>query len=285
MAKVKTRKRPKGRQTKARQAEGRRRLWGLPRFAWPLIALAIAGIVLLIVVPGRTPPAYTGPPRAAIVDQLSVLQVNEAFITEITRELEEYGLEVDLYQGDEIDVNFYRELPTRGYKLIIFRAHSGILGEHEVVHYQTLLFTNEEYSKAKHWPDQFAGRLHMATVGDDHPMVFGIPPEFITDGMNGRFDDTVVIMMGCSGIHLPDLAKAFIEKGASVYMAWNATVDLHYVDKATPYLVRQLCSEKATIQEAVANTMAEIGPDPRYSAELHYYPSRIGSNTLDGLTG
>ncbi len=282
---MKTRKQPKGRQTKARQAEGRHRFWGLPRFAWPLIALAIAGIVVLIVVPGRALPGYTGPPRAAIVDQLSVLQVNKAFITEITRELEEYGLEVDLYQGDEIDVNFYRELPTRGYKLIIFRAHSGILGEHEVVHYQTLLFTNEEYSKTRHWDHQFAGRLHIATVGEDHPMVFGIPPEFITDGMKGRFDDTVVIMMGCSGIYIPDLAEAFIDKGASAYLAWNANVLLNYVDKATLHLVGQLCSEKATIQEAVASTMAEIGPDPTYAAELHYYPSRIGSKTLDGLTG
>lgn len=275
MAKKKTR----------RQAVTRPRKKRIPRLAWLLIAVAIVGLVVLVRLypPGHTPDG-TGALRAAIVDQLSVMLVNEAFITEVTTELEEFGFEVDLYQGDDIDVDFYRELPTHGYKLIIFRAHSGILGEDEVVHYQTLLFTNENYSRVRHRADQFAGRLHMATVGEDHPMVFGIPPEFITDGMKGRFDDTVVIMMGCSGIHIPDLAKAFIEKGASVYIAWNATVDLHYVDEATPYLVRQLCSQNVTIQEAVASTMAEIGPDPKYLAELMYYPSGIGGRTLDGLT-
>jgi hypothetical protein len=280
-------RRTKGKQTKAKQAEGRRCWWGLPRLAWLLIALAIAGIVVLVRLypPGQPPPDYMGPPRAAIVDQLSDFQENPAFIAEVTRQLEDYGLEVDLYQGDEIDVAFYRELPARGYRLIVFRAHSGILAEHEVVHHQTLLFTNEEYSSVRHWDDQFAGRLHMATVGEGYPMLFGIPPEFITDGTKGKFDDTVIIMMGCAGIYLKDLAKAFIEQGASAYLAWNASVDLHYVDRATPYLIRQLCSENVTIQEAVDSTMAVEGPDPNHSAELHYYPSGTGGKTLDELIG
>ncbi len=270
-------------QTRTKRVEDKR-LWGrLPRFAWISIAVVIAvtAVLLGIYGVGRSAPGYTGPPRAAIVDQLSVMLVNEAFITQVTTELEEFGFEVDLYQGDEVDVDLYRELPTLGYKLIIFRAHSGLVGEEDVVHVQTLLFTNEDYSRVRHWDHQFAGRLHMATVGEGYPTVFGIPQEFITDGMEGRFDDTIVIMMGCSGIYIPDLATGFIEKGALAYLAWNATVDLHYVDEATPYLIRQLCSEGLTIQEAVANTMAHIGPDPTYDAELKYYPARRGDSRLE----
>jgi len=270
-------------QTKGRHAGGKPAKRRLPWFAWLFIALAVAGLAVFVRIyaTGQPPPDNVATPRAAIVDQLSSIQVNEAFIAEITRELEEYGFQVDLYQGDEIDVDFYRELPTHGYKLIVFRAHSGILAEHEEIHWQTLLFTNEIYSRARHWADQFDGRLAMATVGEDYPMVFGIPPQFITESMKGNFDDTVIIMMGCSGIHMRDLAQAFIEKGASAYLAWNATVDLYYVDEATAYLVRQLCSEELTIKEAVDSTMAVIGLDPQYQAGLEYYPLGIGDRTLE----
>ncbi len=66
--------------------------------------------------------------KAAIIDQLYDLQPNPAFIEQTTQYLQDYGFEVDLYQGDAVTVDFYRKLPTYGYKLIIFRVHSGLLG-------------------------------------------------------------------------------------------------------------------------------------------------------------
>jgi hypothetical protein len=266
------------RQTKAQPPKKR-----LPRSTWLFIIVAVVGVIAFarLYPRGQPPPHNAGTPRALIVDQLSSMQTNDAFISEVSHELGELGFQVDLYQLDEITVDFYRQLPTHGYKLIILRAHSGILGEGEQVHVQTLLFTNEDYSRWTHQADQLQGRLHMATVGEGYPIVFGIPPEFITSSMQGRFDDTIVIMMGCAGMFIPDLAIAFIEKGAAVYLAWNATVDLDYVDRATSYLIRQLCSEGMTIEEAVANTMAAIGRDPTYSAELKYYPAASGDRMLE----
>jgi len=259
----------------------------LPRFAWMLVALAILGVVFLIrpSLPAQQPPHNSETPRAAIIDQLSVLQENPAFIAEVKGQLQGYGLEVDLYQGDEITVDLFRELPTRNYRMIVLRAHSGLMGQGDEGHVETVIFTNEKYNRLSHWSDQLAGRLRTATVGRYQPIVFGIPPEFITDSMNGRFDDTVVIMMGCSGTYLDDLAMGFIEKGALAYLGWDDIVGLHYVDRATAYLVRQLCSEGLTIEEAVASTMAHIGADPKYKAELKYYPSGSGDKTLAGLTG
>jgi hypothetical protein len=127
-------------------------------------------------------------------------------------------------------------------------------------------------------------------------MMFGIAPEFVSaqgvvgqaTDMEGRFDETVIIMMGCSGIALPDLAEAFIDKGASIYLAWDRSVELYYVDDATPYLVNQLCSGELTIREAVRNTMDVIGPDPNHGAELQFYydpPSHNGDKTLEELVG
>jgi hypothetical protein len=243
---------------------------------------------------GQSYPDHAGNATAAIVDQLSSLQENEGFIANVTQELEDYGFEVDVYQGNNITVEFYRQLPTRGYKLIIFRAHSGILEQDGEVMLRTVLFTNEEYTESRYALEQVYEQLVMGGACQGCPMMFGITSKFVrAEGvigqdkdMEGRFDDTVIIMMGCSAIAMPDMAEAFIDKGASVYLAWDRSVELYYVDGATPYLMNQLCSEKLTVRQAVDNTMEVIGPDPQYGAELQYYydpASHNGDKTLKEL--
>ena len=37
-------------------------------------------------------------------------------------------------------------------------------------------------------------------------------------------------MMGCPCLYFDDLAQAFMEKGASAYLGWDAAVDLSYLD-------------------------------------------------------
>jgi len=268
-----------------KQTRGKPPRRGLPWFAWLLIALGIAGVVVFVrVYPmGEPSPDNVGELRAVIVDQLSSMQENETFVTNVTQELEDYGFEVDLYQGDDITVDFYRRLPTHGYELIILRAHSGLLAEDGEVVMKTVLFTNEDYSGSKYVVEQLNDQLLMARVGEGYPMVFGIPPEFIRETMERKFDDAVVIMMGCSGILLTDLAEAFVDKDASVYVAWNGSVELYYVDEATPYLLAQLCSGNLTIEEAVDATMDVIGPDPQHGAGLRYYPSGNGDKKLEEL--
>jgi len=44
-------------------------------------------------------------------------------------------------------------------------------------------------------------------------------------------------MMGCATAYQKDMAKAFVDKGASVYIGWSASVCLDYVDEATINLV------------------------------------------------
>ena len=279
-----------------KQTKGKPPKGGSPWFAWLLIAIGVAGIVVFVrTVPmGQSPPNHPGNATAAIIDQLSSLQENEGFVANVTRELEDYGFEVDLFQGNNITVEFYRQLPTRGYRLIIFRAHSGILEQDGEVMSRTVLFTNEEYSESGYALEQVYEQLVMGGACQGCPMMFGITPRFIrAEGvigqdkdMVGRFDDTVIIMMGCSGIAMEDMARAFVDKGASIYLAWDRSVELHYVDEATPYLIHQLCSDELTIREAVDNTMAAKGPDPNYGAELTYYydpGSDNGDKTLKEL--
>ena len=274
---------------KARKhTKGRRLIRGLPWFAWLLMALGIAGVVVFIrLYPmGQPPPDDGGGLKAVIVDQLSSIRENDAFVANVTKQLEEYGFKVDLYQRDEVNVGLYWQLATRGYKLIIFRAHSGLLAENEVTQDRTVLFTNEQYNQLKYGAEQLNDQLVMARVSESYPMVFGIPPRFIRESMEGRFDDAVVIMMGCSGLFVRDLAQAFVDKGASVYVGWNGSVELYYIDEATLYLVEQLCSGNLTIKEAVSSTMSAIGPDPVHKAGLEYYPTYpadSGGKTLQEL--
>jgi hypothetical protein len=258
----------------------------LPWFAWLAIALGIVAIVAFArTYPSSEPvnPNNSGQPTAAIIDQLSAFgHPNQEFIEEITGDLQNYGFQVDLYQGDEITVDLYRSLPKQGYKLIIFRAHSGLV-QAEGQPLKTSLFTNELYSPTKYVKEQLNGELLEARVAEGYPFYFAIDSKFITESMKGHFNSTFIIVNGCSCFYLDDLAQAFISKGASSYLAWNRTVDVDYVDNATAYLVGQLCGEKVTIEEAVTNTMNVIGPDPKYKAWLKYYPPQSGDSTLKEL--
>jgi len=180
-------------------------------------------------------------------------------------------------------VDFYGKLPTYGYKLIIFRAHSGLLGREGEIIKKTCLFTNQPYSETRHVTEQLTEQLAMARITKHHPCVFAIGAKFVTRSMEGQFTNTAIIMMGCSCLYLEDLATAFIDQGASTYLGWDASTGLDYVDEATPILITNLCRKRLTIKEAVNKTMAEVGPDPDYRACLKYYPAKSGSQTIREL--
>jgi hypothetical protein len=231
----------------------------------------------------QTGSSQSGYLKAAIIDQLYTLQPNQDFISEVSNELEGYGFQVDIHQGHKVTVDFYRQLPGYGYELIIFRAHSGLLSEEGRAIKRTCLFTNEPYRETKHVAEQLSDQLAKARIDERHSWVFGIGDEFITQSMVGKFHNAAIIMMGCSCLYLEDLAQAFIDKGASAYLAWDATVDLDYVDKATPYLMGQLCVDKVTVGKAVTSTMNAVGPDPKHYAVLKYFPPQSGDKSLKQL--
>jgi hypothetical protein len=248
-----------------------------------LVTIAIATLACAPPTEGTAGSSESAKPRAAIIDQLYSLQPNGVIISDVIQELEAYGFNVDLYQGDDVTVDLYRKLPSYGYSLIIFRAHSGLLGSEGEMIKRTCLFTNEPYRETKHVTEQLTDQLAMARINEHHPWVFGIGDEFVTRSMEGQFDNTVIIMMGCSTLYLDDLAQAFVQKGTSIYLGWDAAVSLSYVDQATPILITNLCSKNMTVKKAVAETMAGVGPDPDYGAYLKYYPSESSNQTIKAL--
>jgi hypothetical protein len=216
--------------------------------------------------------------RAAIVDQLSLYLPNQAFIENSTSILENAGFDVDYYSGNEVTVDFFRRLPSLGYKLIIMRVHSGLMFKEDKITKNVTFFTSEPYSTTKYVMEQLRDEVVPAIVSftptfmEDEPVYFAITPEFVRSSMEGRFENTVIVMMGCNGLTYTPMAEALIQRGALVYIGWNLPVSIDYVDNATLHLLNGLISERKTILDAVMDTRREVGTDPTYDAELVFYP-------------
>lgn len=214
---------------------------------------------------------------AAIVDQLSLTQPNQDFVASATNILEQAGYRVDYFPGEEVTVHFYRDLPTHDYGLIILRVHAGISEETDLITGEKTkreyvsLFTGEAYRKGK-YPEEQIGRLGKAEYYEGAPPLFGIGPDFITHSMRGSFDETLIIMMGCDGLRSQTTAQAFLDKGASAFVSWSRTVSASHTDVATERLLRKLLIDGLPVGDAVAQTAAEVGPDPVYGARLRVLP-------------
>jgi hypothetical protein len=250
-----------------------------------VVALVLAALVSLAGCRGSQP-AGGGVDKAAIIDQLFLLEPNPSLIDSATQILESYGFTVDLWQGGEVTVDFYRKLPGMGYKFILFRVHSGLLmslegGEARPLD-TTYLFTAENYTTTRYVTDQLTDKVSNAMMYEKYPLVFAVNSAFIK-GAGGRFDDTVVILLGCESYYYDDMAAAFIEKGASAYVGWSTVVSLQHVDKAALDLLQNLCQQNLTLGEGISRTMADLGRDPSFGAYLKFYPNDSGGKTLREL--
>jgi hypothetical protein len=214
--------------------------------------------------------------RAAVVDQLSLTAPNQTFVQEATATLQSGGFTVDYFSGEKITVEFYRNLPVAKYGIIVLRTHSA-LGDGP--NPPLALFTSELYSENKYVSEQLydqLGRVVFLPHNPGDPIYFGIRAGFVSGCMDGTFENTIIIAMGCNGLTHNDMAKAFTNRGAKAYIGWTGSVQASLTDAATAYLLRHLVAEKQTVSQAISNTMKDIGPDLPWPfvSLLTYYPAR-----------
>ncbi|MGB2798334.1 MAG: hypothetical protein WBC82_00560 [Dehalococcoidia bacterium] len=226
--------------------------------------------------------------RAAIVDQLSESQENQTFVDESTALLQQAGFDVDYFDGESVTVNLYRELPTHCYSVILLRVHSASFNPEQRVFD---LFTSELYSKSKYVGEQINDQLRQVAFDTSYdpyeegdPTYFGITHKFICSSMKGEFYNTMIIMMGCEGMKYDDMAQAFIDRGAVVYIAWDKLVTAPHTDQAAIDLLENFLQQEQTVGDAVAGTMAEVGMD-KYGGTLWYYPADTANYTLYDILG
>ncbi len=252
------------------------------------LMLVLVLAVLLLCLPGCSDSGKDEniPDKAAIIDQLYLLEPNPSFIDNATQILEAYGFTVDLWQGADVTVDFYRKIPAMDYKLIVFRVHSGLLmsleGNEARPLNTTYLFTAENYTTTKYVADQLTDKVSNAMMYEKYPLVFAVNSAFIKSA-SGRFDNTVVLLLGCESYYYDDMPAAFIEKGASAYVGWSTVVSLKHVDKAALDLLDNLCTAELTLADSISRTMADLGRDPSFGAYLKYYPSARGDKTIREL--
>ena len=260
-------------------------LFGLVAAACALVAV---GAWLATGALSREGPA----PKAAIVDQLGLLTPNPTFVEAATDILEQAGYAVDYYPAEEVTVDFYRDLPGHGYELIVLRVHSAVPGRDltiaskvpeptlesvlRAISDDVVLFTSEPYSESRYLDEQRALRLFPVRDYEENPGegYFAIGSDFIGSSMKGRFDQTTVVLMGCSGLASDRTAAAFAQRGAGAVVGWSGLVSAPHTDAANELLLRRLLIDGLPTQEAVARTAAEVGPDPEYGSTLLVYPSK-----------
>ena len=244
-----------------------------------LLAVAIVGVALPVSC-SASPQAEATHLKAGIVDQLGSTYPNEHFIQDVTQTLESQGFEVVHFGGSEVDVELYRDLPSYGFRLVIFRTHSTVLCGDEPLTGRTYLFTNEPYEVSGYVSHQLAEEIRASNVEEGDPLYYSVGADFISRHSRGHFDEAVIVAMGCASLYSVDMAEAHIGRGATVYAGWNGKVRLDFVDDFTGALVQDMCSPDLTIKEALYKTASEKGADPTYGSVLNYYPADFEDTTL-----
>ena len=258
-----------------------------------LVFSLILGFLALFLVPFIISLLWPQPPnthetlKAILIDTVCTSKPNDELLENVTEVLESRGFEVDVYLGENVTVNLMRKL-TKGYKLIIMRVHSSythfprmFLPNNTVV-----LITGERYVKSKYFREEALEMLVASTVVPELRLAYGyfaITPRFVK-ALNGSFGNAIVIAMGCNTLYTTSMAKAFIDKGAKVYIGWDDYVSAEHMDKALGLLVKLLIVDKITVKNAVDKVNEEIGVDPIYKAKLVYYPLHSGNVNIDQIT-
>jgi hypothetical protein len=207
--------------------------------------------------------------RAGIVDQLSLTAPNPEFRQQATSLLEENGYTVEYIPGEDVTVDLYRSLPEQDYDLLILRVHSTAevsRGEEDVT--AVSLFTGEPYSKDLYYDEQVEGKIGFAQYTEESEKLFGVTSKFVRNSMKGKFDDTVVLMMGCQGFINAEGAEAFAARGAKAFIGWDGLVTASHTDEATQTLLSYLVAQELEPADAIAATMVDVGPDPDYKSQL-----------------
>ena len=269
-----------------RAEEGRRSRGAAPRLKWlGLLALVVvcaslAGLAAFFALTAGSG-GQSGPPRAAIVDQLSLTFPNPAFVQQATSMLEGAGYAVDYYPGEQVTIEFYQDLPSHQYEVLILRVHSGRFRTPDgTLTDDVVLFTGEPYSRQRYVEERQAGILTRARYFETNPptYLFGIPAKFVESRMKGDFEGATVVLMGCDGLRSNKMAEAFVRKGAEAFISWDAHVSTDHTDAATERLLQHLVIDNLGVQEAVARTMSEVGPDPSFGSQLLVYPPEAAAS-------
>lgn len=255
---------PGGHFSQAKQSRG---LWKIAIYLLAAIVICSAAVAIFL---NFSRPGEPEVHKAALVDHLSLTFPNQRFIDNTTEILEQAGYTVDYYPGEEVTVEFYRYLPTHHYDLVILRVHSGRINTPNGTPTDNVaLFSSEPYNPEKYVEEEKAGLIGSARYHSNlSSLYFAITPSFVMLGMEGKFEDSTVILMGCDGFKSDTMARAFANKGANAFISWSGPIPASYTDAVTESLLKHFLIERLPLKEAMLKTKGEVGPNQIYGSEL-----------------
>ncbi len=128
----------------------------------------------------------------------------------------------------------------------------------------------EPYSPFHHVLEQLTGQAGNYLVqGKEY---FSVGPGLVSS-MQGRLPGSLVLLMGCNTLTQPELARAFINKGASIVVGWTGLVSLVLTDTFVISLFTRTLQQHKPLDQAlvdsigvlaaigVANDLTSVGPD------------------------
>jgi hypothetical protein len=221
--------------------------------------------------------------KAALIDQLGMSFPNPEFVDNITNILSAAGFSVTYYESKNVNVSLFSGLAKDDYGIIILRTHSALRLDNSTVD----LFTSEEFTLDKYTEMLDRGLLSNGSyLWDTSKHYFAITSNFI-ENLEGRFPRSIVVAMGCWSLK-PDvrqLANAFINKGAEVYIGWTDMVESRHTDSETIKLLRMLLEGNQTIEDAVYSTDPDWSfPPARSTMSFYRQTSAVGSLKISDLT-
>lgn len=206
------------------------------------------------------PSGGRGEGNVAILDSLYLMDPNQDFLDKANQTLSSSGFKVDVYLGGNVTVELFRKLPSLGYKLIVLRVHTAY--DPEIV-----AFFTGTYADGKYLLEQIREEVRIGNVTGKRFYV--VTPALFQDLIGSTsFKNSIVIVDSCFGLNGTSMAEAFIEKGASAYIAWNQGVFSKYSDDATLALLENL-AKGMDVKQAVEN----VPEDQDFGSMLSFYPS------------
>jgi len=219
----------------------------------------------------------TRPLAAAVIDEVSAFIPDPAFNSSVMSLLTSSGYRVDYYGPSTVTIQLFKQLPSMGYGMVIIRNHSTGSGTDGIA-----IVTSELYSQNKYAFEQLTGEVARVNLGVNGMDYFAITPQFVREAMQGFFPDSIVLMMGCTGLANSEMAQAFVTRGAQVYVSWNQVVQAYRTDMSTTIFLQQM-TQGHSIRDSTTTATREGPPDPLYNSQLEYYPSNAGLTKITSI--
>jgi len=268
------------------------------------IISAIVGIIAILVGGGITYASFETNNetilKAVIIDQLYDDVPNDYFHRQAKKHLENAGYQVDIYTTENATVNLFKKLPSLNYQFIVMRTHAL---ESNIDGNPVMIFTGERYSEKKYIAEQLIGHLKKGAplldvtfsidkknstgwiqINETTKMItspanfvekseeyFLVSPQMITDGMEGRFPNSTVLLGGCSTLKNTSLAESFLKKGASEVVGWSDVVSSSDNDRALLKLLEKILVEEKSTQNALEEIMNGWKSDRQYNSTMQYF--------------